>query len=83
MAEQANKHRCNVVFKPGDLVWLSTKNLKTSRSSKKLDYKNIGLFKVAKLYRISYALDLPAIIRIYNMFHPSLLSLYPNNLLDS
>jgi hypothetical protein len=42
-AEFANRRRKDVVFNEGDLVWLSTKNLKTERPSKKLDHKMIGL----------------------------------------
>jgi hypothetical protein len=33
----------------GDKVWLSTRNLKTSRPSKKRDYKGTGLFTVSKI----------------------------------
>ena len=33
-------------FQPGDLVWLNSKNIKSLRPSKKLDYKNAGPFKI-------------------------------------
>ena len=40
---QANKFRQAARnLKPGDLLWLNLKNLKTLRPSKKLDYKNAG-----------------------------------------
>lgn len=39
----ANKHRKETpTYEVGDRVWLSTKNIKTERPSKKLDYKMIG-----------------------------------------
>ena len=31
-------------YQVGDLVWLSTKNIRTTRPSKKLDHKNEGPF---------------------------------------
>ena len=37
MAEQANKHRKDVTFKIGDMVFLSNKNINTERPSRKLD----------------------------------------------
>ena len=46
MARQAEKHRSDVEFKEGDLVFLSTKNLKSKRPSRKLDHKYEGPFKV-------------------------------------
>jgi len=30
----------------GDMVWLLPRNIKTTRASKKLDYKKIGPFKI-------------------------------------
>ena len=38
MAQQANKHRRLPDFAPGDFVWVSTKNWKIKRPSRKLDY---------------------------------------------
>jgi hypothetical protein len=57
----------------GDSVWLSTKNLKTDRPSKKLDYKMIGPFKITKAFGNAYTLDLPAHMKIHPTFHVSLL----------
>ena len=42
------------VYKIGNKVFLLTKNIKTERPSKKLDNKNISLFKIKKLVRSSY-----------------------------
>ncbi len=64
-------------FNVGDKVWLSTKHIKTTRTSKKLDYKRIGPYQVSKVInRNAYKLDLPATLRIHNVFHVSLLDTY-------
>ena len=61
------------VYKIGDEVFLSTKNIRTKRPSKKLDYKNIGPFKIKKLVGLLYQLELPHTMKIHNIFHPNLL----------
>ena len=72
----ANRHqKASLEYKVGDKVWLSTKNIRTERPSKKLDHKRIGLYKVTKLVGSSYQLELPESMRIHNVFHPSLLRL--------
>ena len=76
-AKQAAAANCYqkepLVYKVKDMVWLSTKNIKTKRPLKKLDYKMIGPYKVKKLVKSSYQLELPYTIKIYNVFHPNLL----------
>ena len=57
----------------GDNVWLSTKNIKTEKPSKKLDHKMVGPFQIKALVGLSYRLDLPTSMRIHDVFHPSLL----------
>jgi hypothetical protein len=57
----------------GDSVWLSIRNLKTDRPSKKLDYKMISSFKINKAFGNVYTLDLPAHMKIHLTFHVSLL----------
>ena len=61
------------VYKVGDIVWLSTKNIKTKRPSKKLDHKMIGPYKVTELVGSSYQLMLPYTMKIHDVFHPNLL----------
>jgi hypothetical protein len=61
-------------FREGDLVYLLRRNIKTIRPSNKLDYKKFGSFKVKRnIKHISYELHLLLTIRIYPVFHISLL----------
>jgi hypothetical protein len=55
-------------------VWLDASNIRTERPAKKLDYKQLGPFKVlAPIGRRSYRLELPKSMRIHDVFHTSLL----------
>ena len=69
----ANKKRKEVEYKLGDLVFLSNKNIKTARPLKKLDNKILGPFKVLEAVGSSYILQLPVIMKVYDVFHTSLL----------
>jgi hypothetical protein len=63
-------------FKKGDLVYFLRKNIKTTRPNNKLDYKKFGSFKIKRnIKNISYELYLLLTIRIYSIFHISLLKL--------
>jgi hypothetical protein len=73
MIKSANKKRKEVVYNPGDLVFLSSRNIKTARPSKKLDDKMLGPFKILETVETSYRLQLPTTMRIHDVFHPSLL----------
>lgn len=79
MARQANKHRTEASFNPGDMVFLSTKNITTIRPSRKLDDKRVGPFKVLDKVGTAYRLELPTTIKRHNVFHPSLLTLASTN----
>jgi len=71
-------------LKSGDMVWFLTRNVRTTRPCKKLDYKKIGPFKIlAKIGSSAYKLDLPDTMRIHNTIHISLLEPYENNKLPS
>jgi hypothetical protein len=73
MIKSANKKRKEVVYNPGNLVFLSSRNIKTVRPLKKLNDKILGPFKILEAVRISYRLQLPTTMRIHDVFHPSLL----------
>jgi hypothetical protein len=64
----------------GNLIYLLRRNIKITRPSDKLDLKKIGLFKIKRNIRdISFELKLSLIIKIYPIFHISLLKpAYPN-----
>lgn len=78
MSEQANRGRSSPpVFKEGDLVWLVTKNIKTTRPSVKLDFKKIGPFPIVKkISTHAYRLQLYESMGIHDVFHVSLLEPY-------
>ena len=49
-------------FAVGDLVWLSRRNITTTRPSAKLDYKRLGPYKILEVVgesKIAFKLDLP------------------------
>ena len=70
----ADDHREETpTYNERDEVWLSTKNIKTERPSKKLDHKMIGPYKILKALGNSCKLDLPASMKIHDVFHSSLL----------
>ena len=68
----------------GDMVWLLPRNIKTTRPSKKLDYKKIDPFKIlAKIGTSTYKQALPPSMAIHNTFHISLLEPYQDKLFPS
>ena len=80
LAQQQQEKYYNQHRKPtpdyniNDFVFLSTKNIKTLRPSKKLDHRFIGPYKVLeKIGSHAYRLDLPSSIKIHPVFHVSLL----------
>ena len=64
-----------MIFKKGDLIFFSIKNIIIDRLFKKLNDKMFGSFKVISVIDSFYKLKLFNIIRIYNVFHFKLLSL--------
>jgi len=62
------------------MVWLLPRNIKTTRPSKKLDYKKIRPFKIlANSGTSAYKLALPPSMAIHNTFHISLVEPYQDN----
>jgi hypothetical protein len=81
MTLYANKSRLErSYFRKKNLIYLLRRNIKITKSSDKLDSKKIGLFKVKRNIRnINFELKLPPIIKIYPIFHLSLLEpAYPD-----
>lgn len=61
-------------FQVGQLVWLNAKNIRTLRPMKKLDWKNLGPFRIMEVVSPhAYRLELPRAINIHPVFHVSLL----------
>ena len=73
-AKKVNRYRKDVKHNTNDKVFLSTKKLATVRPCKKLDHKRVGPFDVTDQVRALYRLRLPDIMKVYDVFHPSLLS---------
>jgi hypothetical protein len=69
-------------YQVGDEVWLTRKKLRTTRPTKKLDYKNLGPYRVVRSIRDhAYELDLPYNQKFHNVFHVSRLEPFkPDNL---
>jgi len=66
----------NITLREGNKVYLFIRNIATKKSSKKLNYKKIGPFKIKRnIKSISFKLDLPKIIKIYPVFYILLLKL--------
>jgi transposase InsO family protein len=72
--DNANTDRADApVFRIGDMVYVNTQNMKTSRAMKKLDDKWAGPYRVVQTYRRACVLELPDRVRISPVFHVSLL----------
>ena len=76
-AKYYNKAHIPMTYKIGDLVLLSTKNLRVKRPSKKLSERFAGPFRVEEIVGSqAYKLTLPTASRLSPVFHVSLLELY-------
>lgn len=72
--KHASRRAPSLAYKVGDLVWLDARHIKTARPSKKLDAKNLGLFKVSEVVNPRVCrLKLPSTMKIHDVFHVSLL----------
>jgi hypothetical protein len=70
--EAANRHRSEAfVYRPGDKVWLDLRNIRTDRTSKKLDARHAKYTVLEKIGSHAYRLNTPA--GVHNVFHTMLL----------
>lgn len=78
MRTYANQRRRDVTYKEGDMVMLSTANLRTQGSSRKLMPKYVGPFEVREMVgKAAVRLHLSAgYERLHNVFHVSLVKPY-------
>ena len=67
-------------YKKKNWIWLFWWNIKTTRSSNKLNYKKLKLFRVEKMVKIhAVSLKLSEMMRIHSVFHVSLIQWYDND----
>ena len=68
------RRREEPVYRPGDLVLLSTRHLRMRGGPAKLQRRFVGPFRVeSQISRVAYRLELPDQWRIHPVFHSSLL----------
>ena len=64
----------DIIFKKGNKIYLLRRNVKITKPNNKLNHVKIGPFKILKSIKgISFKFDLPNIIKVYPVFHASLL----------
>jgi hypothetical protein len=78
MKKSVNQHRRSIDWQVDDQVYLSTKNLKNYRPSRKLASQWIGPYKVLEKIGNAYRLELPKGSKIHDVFSPDVLIKAPN-----
>ncbi len=80
---QINKHRWNVIYEVDDWVWLSFRNVKTTRLCKDLKDKQLNLYQITVKVNIFYHLHLSVSMKhLHLMFSSKLLQSYSENSLS-
>jgi len=74
MAKSVNQHRRKIDWKVGEKVYLSARNLKSDRPSRKLDDQWKGPYEILDQVGNSYRLKLPEGSRIHDVFAPDVLT---------
>jgi len=82
MKKQADKHRKKMIYKVDDMMFLNSRNIMTSRSSKKLDDKMLEFFKILVEVEHAYRLKLSSTMKIHSKFVSNLLRLDSKNSLN-
>jgi len=75
MKKQANKHRKKMIYKADDMMFLNSRNITTTRLSKKLNDKMLEPFKVLAQVEHAYRLKLSSTMKIHLKFASNLLRL--------
>ena len=83
MKVQIKKHRWNIIYEVDDWVWLSFKNVKTSRLCKDLKDKQLDLYQITVKVSIFYHFHLSVSMKhLHSMFSSKLLQSYSENSLS-
>jgi len=82
MKKQTDKHRKKMIYKIDDMMFLNSRNIMISRSSKKLDDKMLELFKILIEIKHAYRLKLSSTMKIHSEFASNLLRLDSKNSLN-
>ena len=73
MKKQTDKHWKKMIYKVDDMMFLNSRNIMISRSSKKLDDKMLELFKILIEIEHAYWLKLSSTMKIHLEFASNLL----------
>ncbi len=79
MKKQINKHWKKMIYKINDMMFLNSRNIMISRSSKKLNDKMLELFKILIEIEHAYQLKLSSTMKIHSKFASNLLQLNSKN----
>ncbi len=80
---QINKHKWNVTYEVNDWVWLSFRNVKTTRLCKDLKDKQLNLYQITAKVSTFYHLCLSISMKhLHSMFSSKLLQLYSKDSLS-
>ncbi len=80
---QINKHRWNIIYEVNNWVWLSFRNVKTTRLCKDLKDKQLDLYQITVKVSIFYHLHLSVSMKhLHSMFSSKLLQSYSEDSLS-
>ncbi len=80
---QINKHRRNVIYEVDDWIWLSFRNIKTTRLCKDLKDKQLDFYQITVKVSIFYHLRLSVSMKhLHSMFNSKLLQSYSEDSLS-
>jgi len=82
MKKQIDKHWKKMIYKINDMMFLNSRNIMISWSSKKLNDKMLELFKILIKIEYTYWLKLSLTMKIYLKFASNLLQLDSKNSLN-